>query len=67
MRIRNRWYWAGWWFSLVVSRLFFRFRIVHTERRIATGPVIVAMNHQSYLDPPLAGLASGREVFFLAR
>ena len=67
MRIRNRWYWAGWWFSLFVSRIFFRFRIGHPERRIATGPVIIAMNHQSYLDPPLAGLASGREVFFLAR
>ena len=25
------------------------------------------MNHQSYLDPPLAGVASGREVYFLAR
>ncbi len=67
MRIRNRWYWAGWWFSLIVSRVFFRFRIVHTERRIETGPVIVAMNHQSYLDPPLAGIVAGREMHFLAR
>nr|MBA3763761.1 1-acyl-sn-glycerol-3-phosphate acyltransferase [Chthoniobacterales bacterium] len=25
------------------------------------------MNHQSYLDPPLAGISSGREVYFLAR
>jgi 1-acyl-sn-glycerol-3-phosphate acyltransferase len=25
------------------------------------------MNHQSYLDPPLAGLASHREIYFLAR
>jgi 1-acyl-sn-glycerol-3-phosphate acyltransferase len=25
------------------------------------------MNHESYLDPPLAGIASGREVYFLAR
>ena len=42
-------------------------RIVHRERSIRTGPVIFAMNHESYLDPPLAGIASGREVFFLAR
>ena len=67
MRTQNRWYWTGWWFSLVVSRIFFRFRIVHRERRIESGPAILAMNHQSYLDPPLAGLASGREVYFLAR
>ena len=25
------------------------------------------MNHESYLDPPLAGIASGREMYFLAR
>ena len=25
------------------------------------------MNHQSYLDPPLAGVAAGREMYFLAR
>ncbi|MGZ5003203.1 MAG: lysophospholipid acyltransferase family protein, partial [Chthoniobacterales bacterium] len=29
--------------------------------------LIIAINHQSYLDPPLAGVASGRETFFLAR
>ena len=50
-----------------LGRVFFRFRVVHPERRILEGPVILAMNHQSYLDPPLAGIASGREVYFLAR
>ncbi len=25
------------------------------------------MNHESYLDPPLAGIASGREMYFLTR
>jgi 1-acyl-sn-glycerol-3-phosphate acyltransferase len=34
---------------------------------IQSGPVIVAMNHQSYLDPPLAGNACDRAIYFLAR
>ncbi len=53
--------------SWFVGRVFFRLRIVHPERRVLSGPLILAANHQSYLDPPLIGSSSGREVFFLAR
>jgi len=63
----NLWYWTGYYLTAFLGRLFFRFRVVHRERRILKGPLILAMNHESYLDPPLAGIASGREVFFLAR
>ncbi|MFN2508429.1 MAG: lysophospholipid acyltransferase family protein [Chthoniobacterales bacterium] len=63
----NLWYWSGYYLVAVLARIFFRFRILHKERRLATGPMILAMNHQSYLDPPLAGVASGREVYFLTR
>src|SRR3954466_2466343 len=63
----NAWYWTGYYLSKAIARIFFRFRILHRERRILTGPVILAMNHESYLDPPLAGISSGREVYFLAR
>ena len=31
------------------------------------GPVILAANHQSYFDPPLAGSVSDRAIYFLAR
>lgn len=34
---------------------------------IQRGPVILAMNHQSYLDPPLAGITCDRAIYFLAR
>ena len=34
---------------------------------IQTGSVIVAMNHQSYFDPPLAGNACDRAIYFLAK
>ncbi|HSH39736.1 MAG TPA: lysophospholipid acyltransferase family protein [Chthoniobacterales bacterium] len=63
----NYWYWTGYYLAWFVGRLLFRFRVIHRERIIKTGPVILAMNHQSYLDPPLAALAAGREMHFLAR
>ncbi|MBA3881773.1 MAG: 1-acyl-sn-glycerol-3-phosphate acyltransferase [Chthoniobacterales bacterium] len=63
----NLWYWTGYYLAWVLSWFVFRFRVVHRERMIREGAVIFAMNHESYLDPPLAGIATGREVFFLAR
>src|SRR3989442_2478264 len=63
----NIYYWLGYQLSRLVSGLLFRFRVVHRERMIQTGPVILAMNHQSYLDPPLAGIACDRAIYFLAR
>jgi 1-acyl-sn-glycerol-3-phosphate acyltransferase len=63
----NPYYWVGYHFSRFFARIFFRFRILHRERMIQSGPVIVAMNHQSYFDPPLAGNACDRPIYFLAR
>jgi 1-acyl-sn-glycerol-3-phosphate acyltransferase len=61
------WYWLGYTLSKIIGRVFFRYRALHRERMIQTGPVILAMNHQSYLDPPLAGIACDRDIYFLAR
>src|SRR5436190_23741391 len=63
----NPYYWLGYHLSRLIGRLCFRLRIMHRERMIQTGPVILAMNHQSYLDPPLAGIACDRAIYFLAR
>jgi 1-acyl-sn-glycerol-3-phosphate acyltransferase len=63
----NVYYWLGYHLSRLVGRLFFRFRVIHRERMLQSGPVILAMNHQSYLDPPLAGITCDRAVYFLAR
>lgn len=63
----NFYYWLGYHLSRWLARLFFGFKIVHRERVIQTGPVILAMNHQSFLDPPLAGNACDRAIFFLAK
>src|SRR5213083_2158640 len=63
----NLYYWLGYHFSRLAGRLFFRFRVVHRERMIQSGRAILAMNHQSYLDPPLAGITCDRAIYFLAR
>jgi len=63
----NFYYWLGYHFSRILAQILFRFRILHRERMIQSGPVILAMNHQSYLDPPLAGNACDRAIYFFAR
>jgi 1-acyl-sn-glycerol-3-phosphate acyltransferase len=63
----NFYYWLGYHLSRLLAQLFFRFRIIHRERAIQTGPVILAMNHQSFFDPPLAGNACDRPIYFLAK
>jgi len=63
----NFYYWLGYNLTRLLARFFFQFRILHRERMIQSGPVILAMNHQSFLDPPLAGTACDRGIYFLAR
>ncbi len=63
----NFYYWVGYHLTRLTGRLLFRFRVIHRERMIQRGPVILAMNHQSYLDPPLAGITCDRAIYFLAR
>jgi 1-acyl-sn-glycerol-3-phosphate acyltransferase len=63
----NLYYWVGYNLAKLLGRIFFRLRVIHRERMINHGPVILASNHQSFLDPPLAGSVSDRAVYFLAR
>ena len=63
----NPYYWIGYHLIRLIGRIFFRLRVIHRGRMINHGPVILAANHQSFLDPPLVGSVSGRAVYFLAR
>jgi 1-acyl-sn-glycerol-3-phosphate acyltransferase len=63
----NPWYFTVYHLTRFVARVFFRFRVIHPERVIQEGPVILAMNHESYLDPPFAGIGCRRAIYFLAR
>lgn len=60
-------YQFGYRIAQFISRTFFDYRVVHRERIIEEGGAILAMNHESYLDPPLAGIACHREIHYLAR
>ena len=63
----NPYYWFCYNLIRLVGRVCFRLRVVHRERMINHGPVILASNHESYLDPPLVGSVADRAIFFLAR
>lgn len=60
-------YRLGWYAFRAVFAGYFRWRVFHAERVPVDGPVILAPNHQSFLDPPLVGAGLGRPVGFLAR
>lgn len=51
----------------LLAKALFSYKVAHRERIIEEGGAILAMNHQSYLDPPLAGIACRREIHYLAR
>ena len=63
-----RWvYWLGWMAFGAAFRTLFGLKIVGAENLISEGPVLVASNHQSFLDPPLIGNLYKTEMVFLAR
>ncbi|MGA2747349.1 MAG: lysophospholipid acyltransferase family protein [Verrucomicrobiota bacterium] len=63
----NPCYRAGWLFFRAVFALYFRWRVFNPERVPARGPVILASNHASYIDPPLVGAGVARHISYLAR
>lgn len=63
-----RWiYWLGWMTFGAAFRSLFGMRIEGREHLVTEGAVLVASNHQSYLDPPLIGNLYDDEMVYLAR
>ena len=60
-------YHCNWFWCRLMFRFYFRWRVYHPERVPLQGPVILASNHASFLDPPLIGSGIHREVCYLAR
>ena len=60
-------YQTAYYLSRAIGHCFFDFRVINREVIPAEGPLLLAMNHQSFLDPPLAGTACDRDISYLAR
>ena len=56
-----------WSLAGFAARDFFRLQIYGQENIIEDGPALLAMNHQSFLDPPLGSICCQRQIHFLAR
>jgi 1-acyl-sn-glycerol-3-phosphate acyltransferase len=50
-----------------MARCIWRARVYGTEKVPATGPLIVACNHVSYLDPPMLGSFCPRRISYMAK
>jgi len=60
-------YWLGWMTLGSAFRAFYGMRIEGREHLVTDGAVLVASNHQSYLDPPIIANLYDTPMFFLAR
>lgn len=60
-------YRIAWRLFRLTYAIYFRWRICNPERVPRTGPVILASNHASFIDPPLIGSALPRDINYLAR
>jgi 1-acyl-sn-glycerol-3-phosphate acyltransferase len=60
-------YRIGWTLFRLLFSSYFHWRVFHPERVPLEGPVILASNHASYLDPPLVGSGLPRPINYLAR
>ena len=63
-----RWiYWLGWTLFGSAYRSLFGLKVIGREHLVTEGPVLIAANHESFLDPPLIGTLYHDEMFYLAR
>jgi 1-acyl-sn-glycerol-3-phosphate acyltransferase len=61
------WYAVLWSPCWAISQIWFRYRYWGRGNVPPTGPVLLAANHQSHLDPVLVGIACPRQLKYLAR
>jgi len=60
-------YFLGWSFYRCLFATYFRWRVFNSGRVPLKGPVILASNHATFLDPPLIGSAVKRDINYMAR
>ena len=60
-------YWIGHTIFRCAANAFFKYRVIGKEKLVQDGGVLIASNHESFLDPPLVGIAYNSPVYYLAR
>jgi 1-acyl-sn-glycerol-3-phosphate acyltransferase len=60
-------YFLGWAAFRALYKFYFGWRVYNADRVPLCGPVILAANHASFLDPPLVGAGLTRAINYLAR
>lgn len=60
-------YWLGYIFFRSAGKAFYNLRVVNEEKLVREGGVMMAANHESFLDPPLIGISHPENVTYLAR
>jgi 1-acyl-sn-glycerol-3-phosphate acyltransferase len=60
-------YFVGWCGFRFLYSVYFRWKVYGSEHVPRTGPVILASNHSSFLDPMLVGAGLPRAINYLAR
>ena len=63
----NTIYWLGYIFFKSAGKAFFNLKVVNEEKLVKEGGVMMAANHESFLDPPLIGITHPMNVTYLAR
>jgi len=60
-------YWVGYIFFRSAGKAFYNLSLVNEEKLVREGGVLMAANHESFLDPPLIGISHPENVTYLAR
>jgi 1-acyl-sn-glycerol-3-phosphate acyltransferase len=56
-----------WWLAYAVAAVLFRVKVEGRGNIPQHGGFVVAINHCSYVDPVIIGVAAGRELWYLAK
>lgn len=63
----NTVYWIGHTLFRSAAKAFFSYKVENEEKLLQDGGVLLVANHESFLDPPLIGVAFRDSIYYLAR